>query len=463
MEMDELARQDSTNLNDSEMMVPRNERNYRLAIANGILVSLGNRLVDPVTILPLLIYRLSGLAGAVGILQAVFYAAPALTQLFASRWVDSAPKKRPIFNGYSVVRFIALVGMAGALFAGEYLSDTLILVLLLGFFTLWFLAQGVTTLAFLDIIAKSVPTTSRGSLWMWRQMLGQVLVLIVAIPFVHYMLKEHPPAPFPGNYGYVVLAAAVTLGVAWLIFSGAEEPSGKPAGHTLTLRQHFARGLRLWQRDKHYRRLVRTQLLLISSLAVAPFLITFGAREWDLPDSVAATFLTVRIVSHILGALIVGCTSDTHGNRRVIILGGVAATSTALVALGAALFTPATTLSVMEWSVSWRVLMLCVGFVGVGLSMAAIFPGYTNYMMDIAPRRKRPSYFGFASVAIVPGGLAPLAFGAMADTVGFVAIFAAAAVLGAMGLVFALRIAEPREVLARQNGRVKQDLDPTDS
>lgn len=463
MEMNDLSQQDSTNLQDSEMMVPRNERNYRLAIANGTLVTLGNRLVDPVTILPLLVYRLSGLAGAVGILQAVFYAAPAITQLFASRWVDSAPRKRTIFNRYSVVRFIALMGMAGALLAGGYLSNMLILVLLLGCFTLWFLAQGITTLAFLDMIARSIPTTSRGSLWMWRQTIGQILVLIVAIPFVHYMIKEHPPAPFPINYGYVVLTAALTLGVAWLIFSRAEEPPGKPAGHTLTLRQHFARGLRLWRRDLHYRRLVRTQLVLISSIAVAPFLITFGAQEWDLPDSVAATFLTVRIVSHILGAFIVGRLSDEHGNRKVIVLGGVAATVTGIIVLAFALFTPATALSIMGWSVSWRVLVLCVGFVGVGLAMAAIFPGYLNYMMDIAPRRKRPSYFGFASVAIVPGGLAPLAFGWMADTVGFVTVFATAAVLGAVGLFFALRVAEPREVLARQNGETDHGGQTDDS
>ncbi|MFO7945652.1 MAG: MFS transporter [Armatimonadota bacterium] len=443
-----MADKGTNNLQDSEMLVPLNRRNYRLAIVNGILVALGNRLLDPVTILPLLVYRLSGLAGAVGILQAIFYAAPALTQLFAARWIDTAPQKRPIFNGYSVVRFIALMGMAGALLGGAYLSHTVILILLLSFFTLWFLAQGITTLAFLDMIAKSVPTTRRGSLWMWRQSLGRVLVLVIAIPFVHYMLRADPPAPFPINYGYVVLSAALVLGISWLIFSRAEEPPGKPAGHTLTLRQHLARGLRLVRRDPHYRRLIRVQMLLISAMAIAPFLITFGAREWDLPDSVAATFLTVGIISHILGAFIVGRLSDSQGNRRVIILAGASILATSVLSLMVTSFAPVGVLDIFGLEVSYRVLVLCVCFLGVGMSMAAVFPGYMNYMMDIAPRRKRPSYFGFASVSLVPAGLVPLAFGWAADIAGFSWIFLAASILSAIGLLLAVRMEEPREVLA---------------
>ncbi|MFP3903272.1 MAG: MFS transporter [Armatimonadota bacterium] len=446
-----MANNSTNNLQDSEMLVPLNRGNYRLAIANGILVALGNRLLDPVTILPLLVYRLSGLAGAVGILQAIFYAAPALTQLFAARWIDTAPRKRPIFNGYSAVRFIALMGMAGALLGGSYLSSTVILILLLSFFTLWFLAQGITTLAFMDMIARSVPTTKRGSLWMWRQSLGRILVLVIAIPFVHYMLRDNPPAPFPINYGYVVLCAAVVLGVAWLIFSRAEEPAGKPAGHTLTLRQHLARGLRLLRRDAHYRRLIRVQMLLISGGAIAPFLITFGAREWDLPDSVAATFLTVSIISHILGAFIVGKLSDNLGNRRVIILAGASILATSILSLVVTGFTPAGAVAVGGMEVSYRLLVLCICFLGVGLSMAAVFPGYMNYMMDIAPRRKRPSYFGFASVSLVPSGLAPLAFGWVADVAGFSWIFLAASVLSATGLLLAVRMEEPREVLGKEN------------
>ncbi|NLJ36244.1 MAG: hypothetical protein GX358_08450, partial [candidate division WS1 bacterium] len=41
------------------MLVPLNRRNYILGIINGVAVAVGTRMADPMTILPLLLVRLT--------------------------------------------------------------------------------------------------------------------------------------------------------------------------------------------------------------------------------------------------------------------------------------------------------------------------------------------------------------------------------------------------------------------
>ena len=91
---------DSTNNRENKMLVPLHRRNYILGIINGILVQVGSRLADPMTVLPLLLMRLSGVTWIVGLLQAIVIAAPAAPAIFASRFIDTAERKLPILHRY---------------------------------------------------------------------------------------------------------------------------------------------------------------------------------------------------------------------------------------------------------------------------------------------------------------------------------------------------------------------------
>ena len=101
------------------MLVPLHRRNYILGIINGILVEVGNRLGDPQTVLPLLLLHLTGMTWTVGLVQATMILAPAIPAVLGSRWIDTAERKLPIFKLFSVIRFLALVGMAAAVLLGS--------------------------------------------------------------------------------------------------------------------------------------------------------------------------------------------------------------------------------------------------------------------------------------------------------------------------------------------------------
>ncbi len=430
---------------ERDLLVPLHRRNYLLAIANGAIFTAANRLADPATVIPLLLLRLSGLSWTVGLGHAINMLAPALPGMLAARWMDAAPSKRIVFIWCAVGRFIGVMGTAIAVLLAGSIGYQWALVILLSFFTFRLLAQGVSSQAFTYIIANSVPTTKRGSFWKWRQLLGLALVLVFSRPLVRYLLSDDSPHQFPTNYGLLLLLAALLMGVSWLVFSMVQEPEGKRAGHQLNWRQHLARGLRLVRRDDNYRRLLRARVMLSAAGAMTPFFIVFAVEQWDFPDQIAATFLGVQIVSQIVGCWIGGYVSDRLGNRKLMIVASIATIATAAVAGFGGLFAPLGGISVFGRHVSFRMMVMVLCFVGNGLYMAELAPAYQNYMMDIAPRRKLPSYMGFASVFMLPVGVVPLVYGWLADAVSYQSLFLLSGLLAAVGLFTALRMAEPRQ------------------
>ncbi len=438
---------DPKNPNERAMFVPLHRRNYVLGIINGILVQSGNRLLDPMTMLPLLLLRLSGLTWIVGVLQTIIIVSPALPALFAAPWIDTAERKLPIFKLYSIIRFFALLAMAGSVLAGAYLGGTLVAALVLVFFASWFTAQAVSTMAFMDIVAKSTPTTMRGSFWMWRQIIGLFLVLTVAVPFIHYMVGDNAPADFPTNYGILLLVAALVLGISWLVYFQVKEPASKPARHKLPLRLHIARGIRFWRHDPRYRRMVRVLLLLASAGSVGPFFMALAVQQWSFPDTAVATFITVQILAQMGGSVLQGRVSDRLGNRAVLVVAAFVGLSTALVAVCGAAFAPLGGFQVLGYGISYRMLVLCLCFAGSGIYTAHIWPGQVNYLLDIAPERKRPSYLGFTNLFIVPVGVVPLIFGWLAQTVSILLVFGIGALLALAAALLSLRLHEPRDAL----------------
>ncbi|MFP3903273.1 MAG: MFS transporter [Armatimonadota bacterium] len=441
---------ENTSKHDSEMLVPLNKRNYWLTVINGIMAMTGGRLMDLRTVLPLLMVRLTGRAWTVGLLETMFVIAPAIPQLIAARWVDTLECKRPQYARYSVYRFLALAALTASVLAADFIPNIVVAILFFFFFTIRYAAQGMTTLCFRDIIAKSVPTTRRGTLWMWRWIGGITMIFLVAVPTIRYLLGDVSPLEFPLNYGALLASGTLVMGIGWVVFSQIDEPDSRPAKHTLTWSQHFARSLRVWRRDAKFRRFVVIRMTLVGAGAIRPFFIAFGAQVWGLPDVVAAVFVTIEAISQGLGALVGGHISDRVGNRAVLLLAGSMIFITAFGAVLLAQFVPEGVFEIFGYALSYRVVALALCYTGGGAFASIASTGYTNYMLDIAPQRMRPSYMAFERVFISPVGFIPICFGWLVDAVSYQLVFGIGAALSAVAIFFAVRLDEPRDELSEE-------------
>ena len=120
----------------------------------------------------------------------------------------------------------------------------------------------------------------------------------------------------------------------------------------------------------------------------------------------------------------------------------------ALVAVGAAFGEWHFALNIGPWSVNAQVALLSAAFGAGGFYLSGLTIGSMNYMMDIAPERKRPSYLAFMSLFTLPMALAPMAYGWAADALGYRVVFTAGLALAVTALYFATQLLEPRDDLA---------------
>jgi MFS family permease len=433
-----MAHKDRTDLD-----VPLSRYNFVLNVLNGALSFAGGRAADLGTVVPLLVLRLVGAEWAVGLSAAVQEVARVGTQFFASRLLDARERKRPSYIFWSVIRVFALSVATAALMTGVGRKPWIVLGVLLASLFLLMVGNGVAELTWSDITARSVPSHRRGTLSTLRRVLGLGLSLLFAAPLVNYFLSPRSPYGFPANYGALFLLNTVLSAAAWAAFSFTREPAPHAARRRLSFSQHIRRGIRFVRRDSAYRRLLRIRFIMGIAGAVAIFFIAFGKVTLGLPDRYAAMFLTFRMASEMVSAVIMGRISDRIGNRTVIRIAtwlAVAtfscATASAWTAHVAGTEHGAPAISVSLLSLSFFLL----GFMAPGREM-----GEFNYMLDIAPAPKRPSYIGFGNAFLLPLCLLPIGVGTLAPRTGYLPLFAAATVVSVIAIYFTRHLQEPRE------------------
>jgi len=436
----------SSHRDRTDIAVPLVRRNYVLSVVNGALWMLGNRTADPGTVIPLLVLRLAGAEWAVGAAQAVQEFGRVMTQVVISRALDSVPRKMPVYILGSVARIAALVGATVVLLTGEQRSPMGILVVLLGCLFVLMVGNGISELAWGDVAARSVPSSRRGGMFMWRRVLGLLLTAAVAAPLVGHFLAPDTHLPFPTNYGMLYLAGTAFLAVSYLAFFFAVEPPAHAARRRLTVRQHFARGLRIVRRDRSYRRLLRQRLLSTAAWAVPAFFVAFAIRGLGMPEKSAAGFILLRTVSEIGASVLVGRVSDRIGNRAVIRFGNAMTLVTFSLAALSALAQQVSGLQGEPAPAA--IVLISAAFFFLGLMTAGREVGEYSYMLDIAPAAKRPSYMSFGNFFLLPLSLLPILVGWLAPRAGYLPLFVGAATLALVAIVLDRGLEEPRDRLA---------------
>ncbi|MGM0491847.1 MAG: MFS transporter [Armatimonadota bacterium] len=438
---------DERNDRARDMLVPFNRRTYRFGIVNGIFAFTGSRVADPNTIVPLLIHRLSGAAWVVGVVLGLKGIVEALAQVAVARSLDSRDRKKPAYIFGSLTQSLTYITIGLVLWFADAIPNTLVLavfvVALLGYRA----GLAVSGLALNDILTKSVPTTRRGSLHMWRKLGALVVVFFGVTPFVSWAIGPEGPFDFPRNFSILFAASVAATACGWLLFAQVREPASRATERTVTWAEHLRRGLMLFRDDCCYRRVIRIRLLVGIAAGIRPFLVVFATAVWDLPDEVAATFIAIHICAEFLGAVVAGRISDRLGNRRAILFMIWSMILCSAAAVLAAAATWDLLIDVLAWQVNLQVIVLGAAFVGSGLFLASLQIGYNNYLMDIAPEDQRPSYIGFSTAFTVPLAIAPMLYGWGADLFGYQPAFVSALVLAVAALYLFLQLPEPRDDL----------------
>ncbi len=420
-------------------VIPEHEvrRSFALGIFNGTAFRFAETLIDPPLILTWFVSQLTSSNLLIGLVAPMGNAGWFLPQIFVSTRIQRMERKMPSYTLAAVIRTIAWVLLAAAV----WLVDDPRL-LLVGFFVLYAIARlsaGLAGLTFFDVVAKTIPARRRGRFFAWRQLLGGLLGL--GGGWIVKTILYHPALPFPRGHAVLFLLYCAVMVLALAAFALIREPPGPVVAEPVTLGEQLRRAGRLWRTDRVYRRYIAARLSLAMANVALPFYGIYAKNVLGAPEGMVGVYVVARVGALLLSNLLWGRLSDERGNRlvmRLVSLGSGLAALSALALVGM--------MGLLRPQGAWLpYLALPLFFLDGAMLPAQVLSG-SNFLLELVPGAERPLYLGLSNtlmgVVVLISGLG----GLVVDFFGFAGLFAVSLGLCLAGYVFASGLPEPREM-----------------
>lgn len=370
-------------------------RNFLLNAASGTCSKLAEALANPGLVLTWLLASLGAPNTLTGLLVPVRQAGSLLPQLVVAGQIRKAARRKWFWAGGGLVQAaaLALMVLAAASLTGAA-GGALVVAMLLVFS----LASGVGSVAFNDVVGKTIPKGRRGALLSARATSGGLLALAAGLLIKGYLGKDATLTP----YLLLVGASAVLWVMASLLFGSIREEPGATSGGRNAFGELRA-GLAQMKAHPAFGRFILARCFLLPIELALPFYALL-AREYS-GDAIGnlGIFLTATATAEVLSNPFWGRFAD-KSSRFVMIMAGLLAAATGIFALSMSLLpddSPA--------------LLNALMFLGIGFANAGIRVGRKTYLIDLAPKNERPLYAALANTIVGIVALAGSGLGILAD------------------------------------------------
>jgi len=373
-------------------------RNYLLNLLNGACSKLGEQLAGPGLVLAWILGAIGAPAGLVGLLAPVRQAGALLPQLAVAGAIRAVALRKWYWVGAGLVQAVCLLSMAIAVIALPPLAAGVAIVVLLGVFSV---ASGVGSVAFQDVLGKTVPKGRRGSLLANRAAVGGALTLLAGA--ILYSLTDDSGDIAPVLW-LLILAALLWVGAAAAFAAISERPGATEGGRNMLA--EALTGVRLVREEPGFRRFLLARSALVTVEVAAPFYALHASELFGGAGQALGVFVVSVGFAGMLSSPVWGRFAD-RSSRMVMVAAALVAGAAAVVALAvgatAALHTPSA---------------YAVVFILIGVAEAGVRLGRKTYLVDAAPAKERTLYVAFTNTvmglfALVAGviGVVAQAFG----------------------------------------------------
>ena len=387
-------------------------RNFFLNIFNGASTKLAEQLASPGVVLPWILSVLAAPAYFVGFLIPIKDAGSLLPQLLVSAKIRSYARRKWFWIVPALVQAICLLGMAAVVAAWEGFPAGIAIVALLLVFSF---ASGVASVAFKDVMGKTIPKGKRGQVLAYRATLGGVLTLVAGV--LMYTLIEGAEERSP--YLWLLLTAAVLWVLAAVFFVGIVEEKGATEGGRSPV-QELKEAKKLFKQEPNLRRFIFTRGLLMAVPLAQPLYVLLGKQYTDSSIGALAIMVVAVGIAGIISSPFWGRFADKSSRKMMLVVAAMGIGNAVLVLLFPLLpedwqnvytFVPLLLLNVMVHG-------------GARLSRK-------TYLVDMAPKDERPLYVSLSNTIIGLFTLLAAALGMLAELispeffVGFLALLLA--------------------------------------
>jgi MFS family permease len=401
-------------------------RNFLANVLDYGLFMAALNIVPLVTIMPLLVVRMTDSKLIIGLLPAIVNVAFLLPQLLTANHTEGLRRKLPftVLCGTFERLPYPLIGIVILTLAVP--APAMALLLILSLRALAALSGGLGTPAWYDLIAKVIPLRRRGLYSSVGNGLGAVLGIGGAVLSGWILLRWE----YPLDFAMCFFAASVFLFLSLAAFFLNEEPDSPTVKKRQALSVYLRQLPGVVARDRNYLHYLISRAIVLTGSMGAGFYMVYGVERFGLAESNAATLTAVLVGSQAVAGLAWGQVGDRVGHKAVLcgeaLFVGLAA--------GTAWLAP---------SAVW----LGVTFVMVGIAASASTVSAMNIILEFCRPEDRPTYIGLTNTLLAPFyALGPFIGGALAAWLGYRPMFlVAVAVVVVGGGLMLLWVREPRD------------------
>lgn len=376
------------------------------------------------TVMPALVLEAGGGETAVGALTAIMKGLPLVTQLLFASFLHTRRRKKPALLFGINLRVVALAAAgAGIAFMGTDRSIIPVVFLTMSLFALSGAFAGVS---YTEIMGKVVDQAHRRTFFVNRQTATALGLLVSAVATRVFL----GATAFPDGYVLLFAMAAGFLLIASAGFWVIHEPAAPPSASGVDGKPGILTALRTVPRilsgDSNMRSLIVAVNLGALGFTAIPLLTALAHDRYPVEPATVGWFVMIQVIGQ-LGANLIW--------SRVIRRGGFRLVLRAELILLASLLPLSLVVSAFAPLWAYAALYLIVGSI-----LSAHRLGVEATLVQISPDDSRALYAGVFGAANLGTALMPLVTGSLVSTLGFVPVFAGAAVFALAALVPAGRL-----------------------
>ncbi len=378
------------------------------------------------TIIPLFVSQMTDSAILIGLIPAIHAVGWQLPQLFTANQVARLRRYKPMVMLMTVHERLPFMGLALAAWllpawgASIILPFTFLLLIWQG------LGSGFTANPWQSMIAKIIPSESRGSFFGAQAAVANIVISGAAV-LAGYLLDL---LDSPLDYALCFLIASLGYWASMGILAFTRELSDYnkeiPPSHTSVF-QGMGDILR---RDKNFAAFMAARILYQFAAMGFAFYIVYGLRRFGM-DTITAGYLTATLtIAQTIANAGMGWLSDRVGHKKMLVVGMVSVALSSLLAWAA----PA-----LEW--------FYLVFIISALANVAYWTIGMVLVVEFGSEAERPLYIGMSNTLVAPFTIiAPILGGWIADSFGYQATFLLSALGGVIvTLMMLFLVKDPRQ------------------
>jgi hypothetical protein len=348
-------------------------RNYVLNVANGASTKLAEQVAGPNLVLVWLLQIIGAPVWMLGCLMPIKQAASLLPQLLASGQIRRLAIRKWVWVAAGLVQTVCLLLMIPL---AVWMSPGVAGATILALFVLFSIASGTASVAFQDVLGKTISRGHRGRLLASRALLGGLLTIGAGL-FVRQLRSGSSELT---TASWMLVAGALLWALGALLFGLTREQAGATRGGRNPIDEAGA-GLGLLRKHAGFRLFLSARSLLLSVEIATPFYVLHANQLLQL-DSRLIGYIVIAIgLSQVLSSPFWGQLAD-RTSRSVMEISAWMAVATAVLAV---LLTWVPVAALQQGGFFFVFMLL-------GLTEAGVRLGRKTYLVDAVPQDDRATY-----------------------------------------------------------------------